>query len=58
VINYSDWRLLAGYERKITGGLSTRYETGYVFKRELEYDSATPDVALDDTLFLRAGLTY
>jgi hypothetical protein len=58
VINYSDWRLLVGYERKITGGLSTRYETGYVFKRELEYDSATPDVSLDDTLFLRAGLTY
>jgi hypothetical protein len=58
LINYSDWRLLAGYERKITGGLTTRYEAGYVFIRELEYDSATPDVSLDDTVFVRAGVTY
>ncbi|HEX6962410.1 MAG TPA: DUF6268 family outer membrane beta-barrel protein [Lacipirellula sp.] len=58
LINYSDWRLLAGYERKITGGLSTRYETGYVFNRELEYDSATPDASLDDTIFVRAGVMY
>jgi hypothetical protein len=58
LINYSDWRLLVGYERKIIGGLSTRYEAGYVFNRELEFDSATPDVSLDDTLFVRAGLTY
>jgi hypothetical protein len=58
LINYSDWRLLAGYERKVTGGLSTRYEAGYVFNRELEYDSPTPDASLDDTVFVRAGLTY
>jgi len=58
LLNYSDWRLLVGYERKITGGLSTRYEAGYVFNRELEFDSATPDATLDDTLLLRAGLTY
>jgi hypothetical protein len=58
VINYSDLRLLVGYERKVTGGLSRRVEFGYVFNRELEYDSATPDVALDDTVFLRGGLTY
>jgi hypothetical protein len=58
VINYSDLRLLVGYERKVTGGLNRRVEFGYVFNRELEYDSATPDVALDDTVFLRGGLTY
>jgi hypothetical protein len=58
LISYSDWRLLAGYERKITGGLSTRYEAGYVFNRELEYDSRTRDVSLDDTIFVRAGVTY
>jgi hypothetical protein len=58
LLTYSDWRLLAGYERKITGGLSTRYEAGYVFNRELEYDSGTPEVSLDDTVFVRAGLTY
>lgn len=58
LLNYSDWRLLAGYERKIVGGLSRRFEFGYVFQRELEFDSAAPDVTLDDTLFARIGLTY
>jgi hypothetical protein len=58
VINYSDWRLLAGYERKILGGLGWRLEGGYAFNRELEYDSATTDVSLDDSVFVRAGLTY
>jgi hypothetical protein len=58
LLNYSDWRLLVGYEHKITGGLTTRLEGGYVFNREVEYESATPDVSLDDTVFVRAGLTY
>ncbi len=58
VMNYSDWRVLAGYERKITGGLSRRFEIGYVFQRELEFDSDLPDASLDDTLFGRVGLTY
>ena len=58
VLTYRDFRVLAGFERKIIGGLSRRLEVGYVFGRELEFDSATPDVTLDDTLFLRAGLTY
>ncbi len=58
LLNYSDWRVLAGYERKVIGGLSRRFEIGYVFKRELEFDSATPDATLDDTLFVRTGLTY
>jgi hypothetical protein len=31
---------------------------GYVFQRELEFDSGLPDAVLDDTLFGRVGLTY
>src|SRR4029453_3994802 len=58
LLSYSDWRLLAGDERKGAGGLSTRYEAGYVFNREVEYDSATPEVSLDDTVFMRAGIMY
>jgi hypothetical protein len=58
LLSYSDWRLLVGYEHKVLGGFSRRYEAGYVFKRELDYDSATPDVSLDDTLFVRAGVAY
>jgi hypothetical protein len=58
VLTYRDFRILAGYERKIIGGLNRRFEIGYVFGRELEFESATPDVTLDDTLFLRAGVSY
>lgn len=58
LLTYSDVRIIAGYERKIIGGLTRRFEVGYVFARELEFESATPDVDLDDTLFARLGLTY
>ncbi len=58
VITYNDYRILAGYERKIIGGWSRRFEAGYVFARELQFTSATPDVSLEDSLFMRVGLTY
>ena len=58
VVSYSDLRVLVGYERKIIGGLSRRFEFGYVFDREIDFESATPDVSLDDTFFVRAGATY
>jgi hypothetical protein len=63
LISYSDWRLLAGYEAKAGGGpgmagLGWRIEGGYAFNRELEYESATPEVSLDDSLFVRGGVTY
>jgi hypothetical protein len=57
-ISYSDLRLVVGFERKILGGLATRFETGYVFARELDYESATPDVSLDDTMMARVGVSY
>jgi len=58
LLTYRDFRVLLGIEQKITGGLSHRLEAGYVFGRELEFTSATPDVRLDDSLFVRVGLTY
>lgn len=58
VLNYSDWRILVGVEQNITNGISHRLEFGYVFARELEFASATPNVRLDDSLFVRLGLTY
>lgn len=57
-LQYSDIRVLAGYERKVFGGWTRRFEVGYVFNREVEYDSDGFDTALDDTLFARMGLTY
>ena len=57
-LSYSDYRILVGTERKIVGGLSRRWEFGYIFGRELEYDSVGSDIEIDDTVFVRAGLTY
>jgi len=58
-LDVTDWRVFVGVERKIVGGLSRRVEVGYVFSRTLEYAS-DPDneISLDDTLMLRAGITY
>jgi hypothetical protein len=58
LVTYGDLRVLIGLERKIIGGLSRRYEVGYVFNRQLEFDSATPDTDLDDTMLVRVGLVY
>ena len=58
LLTYNDYRVLVGIERKAAGGLSRRIEVGYVFGRKLEFASTTPDVRLDDSLFVRGGLTY
>jgi hypothetical protein len=57
-LDITDWRVFAGLERKIIGGISRRIEVGYIFGRTLHYGSGGGDVHLDDTLMLRAGLTY
>lgn len=58
VIDYTDYRVFLGVERRVIGGLDARLEVGYVFGRELRYDSPTPDLEPDDTIMLRGGLTY
>jgi len=57
-INYRDWRVLLGLERKAIGRVDWRFELGYVFSRRLHYQSVTPDVRLPGTLMLRAGVIY
>lgn len=58
VVTLRDYRFLFGVERKAIGGVTARFEIGYVFGRALEYASATPDFDPDDTLLLRVGATY
>ena len=58
LLTYNDYRILLGIERKVAGGLSRRVEVGYVFGRELDFSNATSTVRLDDSLFVRGGLTY
>lgn len=55
---YRDFRVLLGLERKAIGTLDGWVEVGYVFGREIEYDSPTPDISPSDTFLLRAGVTY
>lgn len=57
LLTYSDVRVLAGYERKIIGGLTRRFEFGYVFARQLEFNTP-PEIDLNDSLFARVSLTY
>ncbi|QDU55566.1 DUF6268 family outer membrane beta-barrel protein [Aeoliella mucimassa] len=57
-LSYSDIRVLVGTERIRIGHLSTRLEFGYVFARELEYDSMSSELAVDDSIFVRGALRY
>ena len=57
-VDSTDIRILLGVEQQITGGLTSRFEVGYVFARELEYSSATPNFEPDDSLLLRFSVRY
>lgn len=58
MVDYTDFRLVLGIQRKVIGGLDGRLEVGYSFGREIQYASATPDFKPADTVMLRGGLTY
>jgi hypothetical protein len=59
VLASRDYRLILGLERKVIGGLSSRVEVGYVFNRDIKIASAgDDDISLDDSVLLRAGITY
>tara|TARA_R110002072_G_scaffold302996_1_gene490892 strand:+ start:17655 stop:18602 length:948 start_codon:yes stop_codon:yes gene_type:complete len=53
-----DFRLVAGFERKATDGLSARFEAGYVFSREIEFENDGFQFEPADTFMVRAGLTF
>ena len=52
---YRDLRFVLGLERKQTSGRSWFVEGGYVFGREVEYESNIGGATLTDTGFLRVG---
>jgi len=54
----SDYRLILGVERKVLGGLSSRFEVGYVFGRHIRYGGDVPDFHPTDTVMLRGTLMY
>jgi hypothetical protein len=56
---YRDFRLLLGFERKLAGGISNRFEVGYVFNRDIRVASiSSNDIDMDNTFLLRAGVSY
>jgi len=58
VITIDDYRLLFGLERKYPLGSGLRIELGYVFGREIEYESATPDIEPDSAFLVRGAIFY
>jgi hypothetical protein len=59
--DYNDLRLIFGLEwlPETLSGTRALVEIGYVFNRELEYESGDPDqFEPDNTVMLRAGLNY
>ncbi|WP_146575554.1 DUF6268 family outer membrane beta-barrel protein [Botrimarina hoheduenensis] len=57
-LQLSRYAALIGYDRESLGGATWRYELGYVFGRELEYEDSGEAVDLDDSLIVRVGLSF
>lgn len=57
-INYRDWKLLVGLERKAIGRLDAKLELGYVFTRKIHYLTTDAIIEPEDTVMIRGGLTY
>jgi hypothetical protein len=58
VITLSDLRAILGLERRVTGGINSRIELGYVFARKVEFQETLPTFEADPTLLVRGGLSY
>ncbi len=59
VLDYRDYRLILGIERRIVGGISHRIEFGYIFHRDIKIASVGgDDISMGDTIMLRAGVSY
>jgi len=57
-IDYNDIRAIFGLEWETQTQSRGHVEVGYVFDRELLFDSATDDLPLDDSFMVRAGIDF
>ena len=58
-LNIRDYRVLLGVEQKSPlGELTAAVEVGYVFGRDVEFETGRGDFRPDDTVLLRASLKY
>lgn len=58
LMTYNDYRILLGWERKTASGLSALAEFGYVFARQVSFDTSAPDYTPHDTMMVRMGAKY
>jgi hypothetical protein len=58
LVDLKDYRLIIGAERKVPRSLSARVEIGYVFGRQVQYQSNAPELEPPDTVMLRGALSY
>jgi hypothetical protein len=57
--DYNDIRAFVGFEWTALSGVRGFFEGGYVFEREIVYQSGLPAVFdLEDTVMVRAGVVY
>jgi hypothetical protein len=65
-LTYGDWRLLVGWESvptpkpgmPFTLGRKFAAEAGYVFARKFEFEQHSADIDLDNTLMVRATMSF
>ncbi|MCA9117691.1 MAG: hypothetical protein KDA79_21620 [Planctomycetaceae bacterium] len=57
-VTLSDYRIIFGVESKYYNGPTWLFEAGYVFNREVEYESGIGDFNPDETMMVRFGYTY
>jgi hypothetical protein len=57
-VTYSDWRISTGYERRYMWGITTFFEFGLAFNRDLEYRSGIGTYQPQNAIFARGGLFY
>lgn len=58
VMTLKDLRAILGLERRVTGGINSRIEVGYVFSRSIMFHDTLPTFEPDPTLLVRGGLSY
>lgn len=57
-VDYNDLRVFLGTEFVGYTGMKGWFEVGFVWNRELVYLSGTPDFKPNETIMLRAGMSY
>jgi hypothetical protein len=57
-LTYLDYRILVGVERKLNGGAGFRLEAGYVFGREVEFESGDGNFDPQNTVLIRGGIAF